>query len=169
MKCRTDGRVTNTARMFSTPGTPPRHCRAAPCSPLWVSTSQYPIRPIRKYSRGVICRGRRCPIGRHRFSWRRAPRTSADAVGIAGGSLALARDASAGQLYYRVWSDITFTPGRKCFNAPKSKTTRTRTQTHTHTRAPHTHVHAYYKKILLYAAYIVVTRWYYYTDRTRLL
>lgn len=36
-----------------------------------------PIRPIRKYSRGVICRGRRCPIGRHRFFRRRAPRASA--------------------------------------------------------------------------------------------
>jgi len=72
------GTAANTARMFSPPPSPhPR--RLLPLyipTLLSVSTSQYPIRPIRKYSRGVICRGRRCPIGRHRFFRRRAPRAS---------------------------------------------------------------------------------------------
>lgn len=65
MSKRTDGRARQT-----------RHVCFLPLSSSFcrrVSTSQYPIRPIRKYSRGVICRGRRCPIGRHRFSQRRAP------------------------------------------------------------------------------------------------
>lgn len=66
VKHRTDGQQTQHV-CFLPPGLPRLTHRS-------VSTSQYPIRPIRKYSRGVICRGRRCPIGRHRFSRRRAPR-----------------------------------------------------------------------------------------------
>jgi len=48
-------------------------------------------RPIRKYSRGVICRGRRCPIGRHRFSRRRAPHPRGAPPSRAGGPTPLRR------------------------------------------------------------------------------
>lgn len=109
-----DGRA-NTARMFSPPvrtlGTLFHHF------PVGFHVVQYPIhRPIRKYSRGVICRGRRCPIGRHRFSRRRAPHARVVVV--------IARRPydddtappwcrrSAGQSYYRVWSDISHTAAR---------------------------------------------------------
>jgi len=104
------GTAANTARMFSPPPSPHQR-RLLPLyipTLISVSTSQYPIRPIRKYSRGVICRGRRCPIGRHRFFRRRAPRAST-AVTRAGSLTRCAGDTStppAGQLYYRVWSDI---------------------------------------------------------------
>jgi len=97
MSDRWTGTAANTARMFSPP--PSLHPRRL--LPLYVyiptlltvSTSQYPIRPIRKYSRGVICRGRRCPIGRHRFFRRRAPRASAAVARTAPlrGALALPR------------------------------------------------------------------------------
>lgn len=99
---------------------------------LSVSTSQYPIRPIRKYSRGVICRGRRYPIGRHRFFRRRAPRAST--VVVARAAPLRAGDTSipqAGQLYCRVWSDIILSPADRIRVTTPPPSFFTLTHTHT--------------------------------------
>lgn len=125
------GTAANTARMFSPPPSPHPRRLLPLCIPtlLSVSTSQYPIRPIRKYSRGVICRGRRCPIGRHRFFRRRAPRAFTVVARAAplSGALAIPR------LRQRV--SCTIASGLISFSpdctSPHHKHTHSHTHTHT--------------------------------------
>lgn len=110
-----------------------------PCPLLSVSTSQYPIRPIRKYSRGVICRGRRCPIGRHRFFRRRAPHASAAVARAAPLRAALAIPRCRRRVSRTIASGlISFSPDRVSHHRIVS-------HTHIYTHFIHKHYIAVYK------------------------